>query len=110
MYLGRIVEQGPAQAIFEGSQHPYTRALILARPDVDSEGPPHLMLRGEIASATAPPPGCAFHPRCWLREQLGNPDACETKLPLLPTSEGRHVAACHFADHTTEGFEREVRT
>ncbi len=107
MYLGRIVEQGPTQAIFENARHPYTRALILARPDVDSAGPPRLMLRGEIPSATAPPPGCAFHPRCWLREQLGNPDACETQVPAIDTTATSQVAACHFADQTADRFERE---
>jgi oligopeptide/dipeptide ABC transporter ATP-binding protein len=108
MYLGRIVEQGPTQAIFENAQHPYTRALIAARPDVDSAGPPRLMLRGEIPSATAPPSGCAFHPRCWLREQLGNPDACESQVPTADTTADGQVAACHFADQTAERFEREV--
>ena len=108
MYLGRIVEQGPTQAIFEGAQHPYTRALILARPDVDADGPPRLMLRGEIPSATAPPSGCAFHPRCWLREQLDHPAACESQVPIADTTAAGHVAACHFAEQTAQGFEREV--
>ena len=108
MYLGRIVEQGPAEQIFEAAAHPYTRALILARPDVDSAVPPRLLLQGEIPSATAPPAGCAFHPRCWLRGQLDQPDACETQRPPSPTPDSRHGAACHFSDQTIEGFEREV--
>jgi oligopeptide transport system ATP-binding protein len=108
MYLGRIVEQGPTQAIFENARHPYTRALILARPDVDAAGPPPLTLRGEIPSAMAPPPGCAFHPRCWLRERLGNPDTCETQVPTADTTAASQVAACHFADHTAERFDQEV--
>ena len=107
MYLGRIVEQGPTRQIFEDAQHPYTRALILARPDVDADGPPRLLLSGEIPSATAPPPGCAFHPRCWLREQLGRPQECETTVPTLETNLGG-AAACHFADQTTQRFEQEV--
>jgi len=106
MYLGRIVESGPTRSIFEGAQHPYTRALILARPDVDADSPPRLLLSGEIPSATAPPSGCAFHARCWLREQLGRPDRCETDLPMT-TARGER-AACHFADQTAERFEREV--
>jgi oligopeptide/dipeptide ABC transporter ATP-binding protein len=108
MYLGRIVEEGPAESIFEDAQHPYTRALILARPDVDAEGPPRFLLHGEIPSATAPPTGCAFHPRCWLREQLGNPDSCETQVPTSPRPDDAHAAACHFADQTAERFDREV--
>lgn len=108
MYLGRIVEQGPTRSIFENARHPYTRALVLARPDVDSAGPPPLMLGGEIPSATAPPSGCAFHPRCWLRQQLDEPEACETQVPTADTTAPSQVAACHFADQTEQGFEREV--
>ncbi len=108
MYLGRIVEQGPAQQIFEAARHPYTRALILARPDVDADGPPRLLLSGEIPSATAPPPGCAFHPRCWLRERLGQPQACEAEIPLTDETPGGRAAACHFADQTAERYEQEV--
>ncbi len=107
MYLGRIVEQGPAQQIFEAAQHPYTRALILARPDVDADGPPQLLLSGEIPSATAPPSGCAFHPRCWLRERLGRPQECENSVPTIETRQGG-AAACHFAEQTTGRFEQEV--
>ena len=107
MYLGRIVEQGPTERIFEDAQHPYTRALILARPDVDAEGPPPFLLAGEIPSATAPPSGCAFHPRCWLREQLGRPSECETTVPTMTTADGTD-AACHFAAQTTQRFKQEV--
>ncbi len=108
MYLGRIVEQGPTRQIFEAAQHPYTRALILARPDVDADGPPRLLLSGEIPSATAPPPGCAFHPRCWLREQLGQPGVCHSALPRMTDTPGGQLAACHFVDQTAERFEQEV--
>ncbi len=107
MYLGRIVEQGPTERIFDDAQHPYTRALILARPDVDADGPPRLLLSGEIPSATAPPSGCAFHPRCWLREQLDRPQECQTIVPTIDPGSGT-PAACHFADQTTARFEREV--
>jgi oligopeptide/dipeptide ABC transporter ATP-binding protein len=107
MYLGRIIEQGPTERIFEDAQHPYTRALILARPDVDADGPPRLLLSGEIPSATAPPTGCAFHPRCWLREQLDRPQECETTVPPIDRNSGA-PAACHFADQTTQRFGREV--
>ena len=80
---------------------------ILARPDVDADGPPRLLLSGEIPSATAPPSGCAFHPRCWLREQLDRPQECETTVPTIDPTGGA-PAACHFADQTTQRFEREV--
>jgi oligopeptide/dipeptide ABC transporter ATP-binding protein len=107
MYLGRIVEQGPTERIFDDARHPYTRALILARPDVDADGPPRLLLSGEIPSATAPPSGCAFHPRCWLRERLDHPQECETTVPTIDPTGGR-PAACHFADQTKKRFEQEV--
>ena len=93
MYLGRIVEQGGWQEIFENPRHPYTRALIAAIPD-----PFHLVAmtakakaRGEIPSALAPPPGCTFHPRCPLKAER-----CVAEVPLLEASQG-HKAACHFA-------------
>ena len=98
MYLGRIVEEGPADAIFAGASHPYTRALIRARPDVDVPVAPPTLLLGEIPSATAPPAGCAFHPRCWLRERLGRPEACVASLPPLMPVGPVHLSACHFAD------------
>ena len=111
MYLGRIVEQGSASRIYGDAAHPYTRALILARPDVDAEGPPRILLGGEIPRATAPPPGCPFHPRCWLRDRLGRPATCEETEPRSPASARRRspVAACHFADQTAQSFEEEVR-
>jgi oligopeptide/dipeptide ABC transporter ATP-binding protein len=107
MYLGRIVELASTQEVFESASHPYTRALILARPDVDTEAPPRLLLRGEIPSATAAPSGCAFHPRCWLRERLAHPPACEMDVPALDPAAGRG-AACHFEDQTQPQYQLEV--
>lgn len=69
MYLGHLVEEGPAEAVFARPLHPYTRALLDAIPAPDPArrgvAPP---LRGEVPDATAPPPGCRFHPRCPLSE------------------------------------------
>jgi peptide/nickel transport system ATP-binding protein len=95
MYLGRIVEQGSWQEIFEDPRHPYTRALIAAIPDPFHRAAvtAKAKAKGEIASALNPPPGCHFHPRCPMKEQL-----CVSEVPLLkPVSEG-HAAACHFRD------------
>jgi len=95
MYLGRIVEQGGWQEIFEDPRHPYTRALIAAIPD-----PFHLVAasatakaRGEIASALNPPPGCHFNPRCPMKA-----DRCVSEVPLLEAVAAGHLAACHFRD------------
>jgi oligopeptide/dipeptide ABC transporter ATP-binding protein len=95
MYLGRIVEQGGWQEIFEDPRHPYTRALIAAIPD-----PFHLVAasatakaRGEIASALNPPPGCHFNPRCPMKV-----DRCVSEVPALEAVAAGHVAACHFRD------------
>ncbi len=93
MYLGRLVETGPWQEIFENPRHPYTRALIASIPDPFL--PASLQAqkaRGEIASALNPPPGCHFHPRCPMKQ-----DRCVSEAPLLRTVGSGHHAACHFA-------------
>jgi peptide/nickel transport system ATP-binding protein len=95
MYLGRIVEQGGWQEIFENPRHPYTRALIAAIPDpfhravADAKA----KAKGEIASALDPPAGCHFHPRCPLKA-----DRCVAEAPELEAVAPGHWAACHFRD------------
>jgi peptide/nickel transport system ATP-binding protein len=65
MYLGRIVEIGPAEAIYEDPKHPYTQALLRAIPEPDpSREAPRDLPRGEVPDAAQPPLGCSFHPRC----------------------------------------------
>jgi oligopeptide/dipeptide ABC transporter ATP-binding protein len=65
MYLGRIVEFGPTEAVFESPRHPYTQALLAAMPRLDVEGSlPRRGLAGEPPSPASVPPGCPFHPRC----------------------------------------------
>ena len=96
MYLGRIVEQGGWQEIFENPRHPYTRALIAAIPDpfhrVDATAN-RTKAKGEIASALNPPSGCPFHPRCPIKA-----DRCVSELPALEAVAPGHRAACHFRD------------
>jgi oligopeptide transport system ATP-binding protein len=92
MYLGRIVETGPAADVAEKRHHPYTRALFGAVPTLDDDGKRRLVLAGEPPSAVDPPPGCAFHPRCPSAEK----GRCDTTAPsleeLVPGS--HHRVAC----------------
>lgn len=91
MYLGRLVEIGPVDALFGGPLHPYTRALLSAVPVPDpSRKRGRLMLTGEVASARDIPPGCAFHPRCPHAD-----DQCQAVSPELRDFGGDHQAACH---------------
>ncbi len=98
MYLGRIVEQGGWQEIFENPRHPYTRALIAAIPDPFHRAAisAKAKARGEIASALNPPPGCHFHPRCPLKA-----DICVSQDPVLAAVAAGHRAACHFRDRVS---------
>ncbi len=76
MYLGRIVEQGPGEAIFRMPRHPYTRLLLDAIPDVAMVGKTRAAVSGEVPSPISPPPGCPFHPRCGLAN-----DRCRVEKP-----------------------------
>ena len=99
MYLGKIVESGPVEQVFTAPQHPYTIALLSAVPKIQAhDAGDRLILEGEIPSPINPPSGCRFRTRCWLREQLGNPERCATEEPLLAASpKALDVAvACHF--------------
>src|SRR5262249_16795787 len=64
LYLGRLMEIGPAEAVFSGPHHPYTEALLSAVPSIDGQGRERIRLQGEIPSAIHPPSGCVFHTRC----------------------------------------------
>ena len=99
MYLGRIVEQGGWQEIFEDPRHPYTRALIAAIPDPFHRADAFVArakAHGEIASALNPPPGCHFNPRCPLKAER-----CVGEVPLLEAVAPGHRAACHFRDRVS---------
>jgi peptide/nickel transport system ATP-binding protein/oligopeptide transport system ATP-binding protein len=101
MYLGRIVEIGPADHLFTGAAHPYTRGLVSAVPAPDPETErrrKRVVVAGEIPSPINPPPGCRFHTRCWLYEQLGSPERCRTVEPVLAEVRTGHSTACHFTD------------
>jgi oligopeptide/dipeptide ABC transporter ATP-binding protein len=101
MYLGRLVEVGPADAVIRDPQHPYTKALIAAVPGA---GRPLPEPSGEPASPLAPPTGCSFHPRCPLAQPECPSTLTGTQLvqvgPRADTWAGRHEVACvlHSAD------------
>lgn len=93
MYLGRVVEAGPAKELCRTPRHPYTQALISAVPVVDPDAKrQRIVLTGDVPSPIHPPGGCPFHPRCPVAEAR-----CRTEVPpLRETGEGRQVA-CHLA-------------
>jgi oligopeptide transport system ATP-binding protein len=101
MYLGRIVELAPSRELYDAPRHPYTVALISAVPIPDpavESRRRRIILKGDVPNPAAPPRGCHFHTRCWLRERLGNPAACVEDEPQLRTLESGHEVACHFAE------------
>jgi oligopeptide/dipeptide ABC transporter ATP-binding protein len=74
-------------------------ALLSAVPQADPRRRrKRLVLKGDLPSPAAPPSGCTFHTRCWLREQLGNPENCVTEVPPLRDLGNGHQAACHWAE------------
>ncbi len=99
MYLGKIVELGPVDQIYSTPKHPYTVALLSAVPVPDPRRrSKRLVLKGDVPSPAAPPSGCRFHTRCWLREQLGEPEECHTVEPVFRNLGDGHRVACHFSD------------
>jgi peptide/nickel transport system ATP-binding protein len=101
MYLGRIVEIGPAQDIYASPQHPYTRALLASVPQLVLEDDAVAVFRpiqGELPSPLAPPPGCAFHLRC----EFAGP-RCRQDVPVLRPIGHRREAACHLLEEQREG-------
>ena len=95
MYLGKLVEVGPAEEVYLRPAHPYTKGLIDSAPVADpvaEEAKVRAGVTGELPSAISPPSGCRFRTRCPLAQEI----CAEVEPPLRPFSEQRHMAACHF--------------
>ena len=97
MYVGKLVEMAPTDAIFHHPLHPYTEALLSAVPKPDPRlRPQRIILEGEVADPSNPPPGCYFSPRCRYAQEI-----CHQKTPVLEEISPGHYAACHRARELT---------
>ncbi|HEY7625871.1 MAG TPA: ABC transporter ATP-binding protein, partial [Ilumatobacteraceae bacterium] len=90
MYLGRIMEVGGTDDVFNGPHHPYTEALLSAVPDVDGSERNRIPLQGEIPSPANPPRGCVFQPRCHRFIE----GVCDVEEPPLIDAGGGHMIRC----------------
>ncbi|MED5622191.1 ABC transporter ATP-binding protein [Ideonella sp. BN130291] len=92
MYLGRLVELSPKQALFAQPRHPYTRMLLDAIPDIKMSGRSRTPVQGEVPNPLNPPSGCSFHPRCPHANER-----CSRERPALLDFQGIRVA-CHAVE------------
>ena len=109
MYLGKLVEKGPAHEVYERPAHPYTRGLLDAVPEPDpvAAGRPAAVgtIRGELPSAIQPPSGCRFRTRCPRAQEV-----CAHEEPPLVDFGPGHVAACHFPLQVPAGISSAAAT
>jgi peptide/nickel transport system ATP-binding protein len=91
MYLGRLVEWAPAHELFTRPQHPYTRMLLEAIPDLEMSGRDRTPVGGEVPSPIDPPSGCHFHPRC----PFADADRCRREVPAALDIDGGGQVRCH---------------
>jgi peptide/nickel transport system ATP-binding protein/oligopeptide transport system ATP-binding protein len=108
MYLGKIVEIGDRDDVYETPRHPYTRALLSAAPIPERRrdtprGVGRIRLAGDVPSPINPPPGCSFHTRCWKAQEI-----CRSVEPPLTTKSGTQSAACHFPENVSSPSEASV--
>ncbi len=96
MYLGRVVELATARSLYRAPRHPYTQALLSAVPVLDPAArKKRIILQGDVPSPLNPPSGCAFHPRCPVKDK---PEACKTEIPKLRVLDDGCRVACHVAE------------
>jgi oligopeptide/dipeptide ABC transporter ATP-binding protein len=109
MYVGRVVELGASELLYEHPRHPYTAALLSAVPKPTTNGAGYarqrIVLGGDVPSPVHPPAACVFHPRC-PRAQLGH---CDVDTPELRPFGGDHLAACHYPVERWPMTEEELR-
>ncbi|MEV5583089.1 oligopeptide/dipeptide ABC transporter ATP-binding protein [Streptomyces parvus] len=97
MYLGRVVEEGDVDTVYEAPSHPYTKALLSAAPELRAAGMrrERILLVGDPPSPIDPPSGCRFRPRCRRAAE-----ACSTEPELLPVGGTARMSRCHFREET----------
>ena len=93
MYLGRVIESAPADAVFSRANHPYTQALLASAPKLEARKTEFFAIKGEIPSPLRPPTGCHFHPRC-----PHTMPRCSVEKPILNEVAPAHFSACHLND------------
>ena len=102
MYLGSLVEQAPADALYEQPLHPYTRSLMSAVPVPDpviEERRERILLAGDLPSPANPPSGCRFHTRCPWRQET----RCDDEVPVLRELGPGRLVSCHWAEEIRDG-------
>lgn len=105
MYLGRIVEEGPTEQVFQAPNHPYTQALLAGVMSIDSRRKAFQPVKGELPSPLNPPSGCAFHPRCPQAMPI-----CRESMPLLAQIDSARRSACHLNGTVGSAVARDIES
>ena len=114
MYLGRIVEMGERDQLYDNPRHPYTAALLSAVPkghEAKSGQAERIVLTGDVPSPVHPPPGCPFHPRCPKARLISGsdsevPERCRTEVPVLETMDTGQQTACWYPLEPGEALQK----